>query len=131
MNEDFGASDDIDAIEPSRDALEQTGDLTDALQVYKAGKLTVVGFGGQDILSDLNLALYRDQLTELIEKHECQELTFDLTGVILVPSGLLGLMATMRDLGVKVCVCNPSKDVREVLSVTKLDEVIEVTEIDL
>ena len=100
------------------------------LQVYRVGKLTVVGFGGQDVPDELNLAFYREQLIELIREHKCEELAFDLTGVLLIPSGLLGLMASIRDQGVKVAVYNASKDIREVLAITNLDELIEIREVD-
>src|SRR5205823_2495630 len=61
-----------------------------ALEVYHPGELTVIGFGGREILDDLNLAECRDDLVELIQDNGCKVLAFDLTGVRLLPSGLLG-----------------------------------------
>ncbi|WP_237227033.1 STAS domain-containing protein [Rubinisphaera sp. JC750] len=101
------------------------------LTVYKTGELTVVGFGGHDSIMNLNLAQCRDELITLIQEHDCKTLAFDLTGVKVMPSGTLGLMAAMRKLDVDVHVYNPSVDVREVLEITKLDSLIHVHEIEI
>ena len=66
------------------------------LQVYRAGPVTVVGFGGRDVFDDTNVAACRDELMALIDQHQCTQIHVDLTGVRLVPSGLLGLLATIR-----------------------------------
>ncbi len=113
--------------------IEKATVMTDAdlaLQVYEAGPLTVVGFGGAQVLDQVNLAHCREELMSLIKEHDCKTLAFDLAGVRLVPSGFLGLMASMRDLGVEVQVYNPSDDVREVLEITKLNAVISIHEVD-
>lgn len=99
------------------------------LEVYQAGRLTVVGFGGHDVLDCVNIADCRDELTTLIAEHSCQSLAFDLTGVKLLPSGLLGLLASLRNLGVQVMIYNPSRDIREVLEITNLDQLIEIHEV--
>ena len=101
------------------------------LQVYQVGPTTVVGFGGEDVLDDVNVVVYRDAMEELLRNHDVSVLAVDLTGVRLIPSGLLGLMASMRSHGVEVHVCNPSEDVREVLSVTNLDRLMPVREVEI
>ncbi|HID22754.1 MAG TPA: anti-sigma factor antagonist [Planctomycetaceae bacterium] len=106
-------------------------DDTPALQVYQTGEVTVLGFGGQEILEQVNIADCREQITELVRQTGCKTLAFDLTGVKLIPSGMLGLLASLRDLGVDVQIFNPSDDVREVLEITKLDEVITVRHVDV
>ncbi|NOX56012.1 MAG: STAS domain-containing protein [Planctomycetes bacterium] len=102
-----------------------------ALQVYQTGEVTVLGFGGQEVLEQVNIADCREQITELVRTTGCKTLAFDMTGVKLIPSGMLGLLASLRDLGVEVQIFNPSDDVREVLEITNLDEVITVREVDL
>ncbi|MBW3541142.1 MAG: STAS domain-containing protein [Planctomycetes bacterium] len=101
------------------------------LQVYETGKLTVLGFGGRDVLDDFNVAQCRDEIVALIKQHGCETLAFDLTGVKLIPSGLLGLLASLRKLGVRVHIYNPSEDVREVLAITHLNEFLEVHEVEV
>jgi len=102
-----------------------------ALEVYQVGQVTVLGFGGQKILEQLNIADCRSQITELVKNCDCQTLAFDLTGIQLIPSGMLGLLVSLRDLGVEVQVFNPSEDVLEVLQVTELDRLISVRQVDL
>lgn len=103
----------------------------DVLKVYEAGELTVVGFGGKDVLDDVNVADFRDEVSALVKKHGCKVLAVDLTGVTLIPSGLLGLLASLRQLGIDVHIYNPSDDVRDVLEVTKLNEVFQIHEVGL
>ncbi len=95
------------------------------------GPTTVVGFGGQDVPETGNLAEFREELVELIREHGAQVLAFDLTGVQLLPSGLLGLLASMRRQGVEVHLYNPSDDVRDVLSTTHLDQIMPVFTVDV
>ncbi len=104
---------------------------TDNLLVYEAGKLTVVGFGRHDVLDHVNVPQCRDELAQLIREHNCEVLAFDLTGVKLIPSGMLGLLASLHKLGVTVMVFNPSEDMKEVMQITKLDQFLEVHEFSL
>jgi anti-anti-sigma factor len=101
------------------------------LHVYKAGQLTVVGFGGHDLLDEVNLAECREEIVALVEANDCEILAFDLTGVKLIPSGLLGLLASLRELGIEVQLYNPSDDVREVLAITKLDRIMSIHKVTL
>ena len=96
------------------------------LKVYTVGRRTVLGFGGQEIVSQLNVSVYRDHLISLIQEHEVQTVAFDLTGIVVIPSGLLGLLASLREHNVTVELYNPSDDVSEVLSVTRLNELLHI-----
>ncbi len=103
----------------------------ETLQIYETGRLTVVGFGGHDVLDHVNVADFRDEIVSIIEEHRCEVLAFDLTGVTLIPSGLLGLLASLHQLGVEVHLYNPSDDIREVLEITKLGQVMQVHKLEL
>jgi len=105
-------------------------DTQPTLEAYEAGKTTVVGFGGRELLDQVNIAACRAELVELVKQNETEVLGFDLEGVKLVPSGLLGLLASLRDLGVSVEIYNPSEDVSDVLDITKLNQVITVKEVE-
>ena len=102
-----------------------------SLEVYQAGELTVIGFGGREVLDDMNVTDCRDELVDLIREHKCKVLAFDLTRVSLIPSGLLGLLASIRKQGVEVHLYNPSNDIREVLEITKLDQVLQLHQLDV
>ena len=104
---------------------------TTEFEVYQAGDLTVIGFGGREILDQLNLAECYDEIRDLIHGYRCRTVAFDFTGVRWIPSGLLGvLMAAHRQTG-DVHLYNPSADIRRVLEVTKLDRILAVHEIEL
>jgi hypothetical protein len=51
------------------------------VEVYLVGELTVIGFGGREILDQLNLAECYDEITDLIRANRCQTVAFDFTGV--------------------------------------------------
>ena len=89
----------------------------------------MVGFNGEEILDQVDIAACRAEILALVEQYHVETLAFDLTGVKLIPSGLLGLLASLRKQNVKVQIYNPSEDVREVLEITKLDQVLEVHEV--
>ena len=125
LNEDSEFSSEDSAV------MGQPAGKTGLFQVYSMGKTTVVGFGGQDIPHDFWIGQYKDELVQLIEDQNCQELAFDFTGVITVPSGLLGLLASLTKLDVKIVIFNPSEDIREVLETTNLNQLFEIREIDL
>jgi anti-anti-sigma factor len=101
---------------------------TNNLYIYEAGKLTVVGFGRHDVLDHVNVPQCRDELAQIIRDNQCEVLAFDLTGVKLVPSGMLGLLASLHKLGLTVMLFNPSEDMQEVLQITRLDQFLEVHE---
>ena len=129
----------MENVEPELPAAEDVAQqyaLTEdgLLRVYNAGPVTVLGFGGQDVPSEFNTAHYRAAITDLVKFNQSAIVAFDLTGVRLVPSGMLGLLVSLtriEDLPLRIQVFNPSKDVREVLSITKLNKFIEVHEIDV
>ena len=104
------------------------------LRVYSAGKVMVLGFGGQDVPSEFNVAHYRAAIVDLVRANESTTVAFDLTGVQLVPSGMLGLLVSLTripDVPLTVQVFNPSDDVREVLEITKLNRLIEIHNVDV
>ncbi|MAG94738.1 MAG: hypothetical protein CMJ48_13490 [Planctomycetaceae bacterium] len=102
----------------------------ESLEVYESGRLTVLGFGGREILDHVSVSECRDTISGLIEKSDCEILAIDLSGVRLIPSGLLGLLTTLRQRGIEVHLYDPSADVIEVLDITKLNQVMTVHHIE-
>jgi anti-anti-sigma factor len=105
--------------------------LPAVLQVYQTGPLTVVGFGRGPIPPNLDIAACRNEVFELVRVHACQTIAFDLTGVPLIPSGLLGLLASLRQQGLEIHLYNPSDDVRDVLEITQLDRLLPVHDVEV
>ncbi|MBI1349369.1 anti-sigma factor antagonist [bacterium] len=101
------------------------------LEVYQAGELTVVGFGGREILEQVSLIEYRDELQSLIDDANCQTLAIDLTGVRVVPSGMLGILASIHGKGVEVQLFNAGEEICEVLAITKLDRLFKLHEVEV
>ena len=115
----------------SGDSALKLGDLKgpNVLKIYQTGELTVVGFGGQDVPDEVCIAAYRDQLFKLVEQNQCKVLAFDLTGVTLVPSGMLGVLTSLASRVERVELYNPSSDVREVLHMTRLESLFDIKEV--
>jgi anti-anti-sigma factor len=103
----------------------------EVLRVYETGPLTVVGFGSDELPDHIDLVECREEIVELLTLHDCKDLAFDLTGVRYIPSGMLGLLASLKRLGIQVHLYNPSGDVREVLHVTHLDQLFKIHDLDL
>lgn len=129
MSEEVNSSDDS-GFNDTQYALTEDG----VLKVYSVGPTSVLGFGGQDLPSEFNAAHYRSAIADLLLANNSGTVAFDLTGVKLVPSGMLGLLVSLKKLeGLTpiVQVFNPSDDVREVLQITKLNTMIEIHEVDV
>jgi anti-sigma B factor antagonist len=106
-----------------------TPDGEPLLNVYEIGELTVVGFSGRDIPDEVCIAGYRDQLLALLGEHPVRTLAFDLTGVKLIPSGMLGLLTSLRRRVDQIELYNPSEDIREVLRITNLDTLFTIKDV--
>lgn len=94
--------------------------------VYKRGKLTVIGFDGRVLNNTSQAGKCRDHLLELVDHHDCQVLAVDLMDVDIVSSWILGILAAIKSRGVDVQLYHPSPEIRGVLSVTHLDEMLPV-----
>lgn len=122
----------FDEVNPtSGDSSLNLSELKDpnVLKIYQTGELTVVGFGGQDVPDEVCIAVYRDQLFKLVDEHHCKVLAFDLTGVTLVPSGMLGVLTSLRSKVDRIELYNPSVDVREVLHMTRLEQLFDIKDV--
>ena len=122
----------LDEPDPtSDDSALRLNNLTDphVLKVYQTGELTVVGFGGRDVPDEVCIANYRDQLFQMVAENQCKVLAFDLTGVTLIPSGMLGVLTSLRSKVQRIELYNPSVDVREVLRMTRLETLFEIKQV--
>ncbi len=96
------------------------------LQLIQNGETTIVSFLDCEDLEQINIAACREQITEIVKQNQTKTLAFEMSKVRLIPSGMLGLLASLRDLVSKIRILNPSEDVREVLEITKLNQIFEV-----
>lgn len=101
-------------------------DVDRYFHVFKAGRLTVVGFTATEVLSLDNVESCRRKLQQLVDEHACQELVVDLYDMPVVSSWILGLLAYIRTRGVLVHLYHPSPAVRDVLQISHLDRLMDV-----
>jgi anti-sigma B factor antagonist len=101
-------------------------DLTSRLQVLQTEPVLVIGFGGGDLPPEHVLGRYLGEIGELIDRTGCRELAFEMEGVVMVPSGFLGVIASITKRGVAVAVRHPSADVRDVLELTHFDQIVKL-----
>lgn len=101
------------------------------LQIYHSGPLCVAGFGSQDVLDTFSVKGIRDELLDLVKGQQCETLALDLTGVKLIPSGMLGLLSSIRDLGIEIHLYNPSEDIREVLEITRMNQFMQLHDVEI
>lgn len=94
--------------------------------VYKTGKLTVIGFDGRGLGDPVISETCREGLLRLVDRHACEVLVVDLMDVGIVSSWILGILAAVKSRGVRVELYHPSAEIREVLSMTRLDELLHV-----
>src|SRR5262245_47442794 len=97
------------------------------LQVTHHGPVTVVGFDQRRIPDDERFVQIHGEVMKLVEAGR-RTLAFDFTGVRVMPSELLRLMAWLCRNKVGVSVYNTSDEIRETLAFTQLDTIIDVRE---
>lgn len=101
------------------------------LQVYATDPIVVVGFGGVPVPEDHNLTAYRDELLDLLKQDKRDELAFDLTGVLIVPGGIVGLLVSLVRKNIRVSVFNASQEVRKVFEVTQVNKMITLHDVEV
>jgi hypothetical protein len=91
------------------------------LRITRDGSSLKIGFNRDDIPDEVCIAGYRGQILQTLDEHpECGRLTFDVRKIKMLPSGMLGLLASVKKRGREVEILNPSKEILEALRVTRL-----------
>jgi anti-sigma B factor antagonist len=99
------------------------------LKITRDGSSITIGFNRLDVPDEVCIAGYRQQVFDVLERNpDCKLLTFDVTGIHLLPSGMLGLLASLKKRVGKVEILNPARDVREALRVTRLNTLFTIRE---
>jgi len=105
---------------------QPAADQTHRLEVLQTEPTLVIGFGGRDLPPDHVLGRYLGEIGELLDRTGSHELAFDMEDVLIIPSGCLGVLASITRRGVAVTVRHPSTDVREVLELTHFDQIVKI-----
>jgi hypothetical protein len=94
------------------------------LKVYETGSTIVVGFEPDiDLLED-DITESHSGLLKLMQAHNAQSLTFDLTNLVEVPRPLLNMMYSFAKHGTEVQLFNPTPSIRKLLETTKLSSIL-------
>ncbi len=105
---------------------QPAADQTHRLEVLQTEPTLVIGFGGRDLPPDHVLGRYLGEIGELLDRTGSHELVFDMQDVLIIPSGFLGVLASITKRGVAVSVRHPSPDVRDVLELTHFDQIVKI-----
>ena len=100
------------------------------LSVLKDGDLSVVRFNPQSLHSSLGMEVGAE-LSAVAAENECQKLVLTLSDIDFLFSDTLGRIVAanniMKQKGGKLSLCEVRPPIREVLAVTKLDTIFDVT----
>ncbi len=100
--------------------------MSHRFDVTQNGSEAVARFRSVEFPHDSLVEHCRCYLETYLENNPCEAFTFDLEGVAIIPSTMLGLLLTIRQRGIPVRIANPSEDVLTVLEVTKLNTKFDV-----
>ena len=98
------------------------------LKVRETGDVTIVGFVNQQFLGDEQAKKFAAEVAVIIQQHNPSVLQFDLTGVALITSEMLGHFLALRNDGIDVVLYNPGEDVRQVVRTTRLDTLFNIVD---
>ncbi len=99
---------------------------SDILEIKSNNNEAVARFRSVDFPNEAALEQCRRQLDDFLETHPAEVLVFDLDGVVIIPSTMLGLLLAYRQRGIRIRIVNPSEHVIAVLNVTKLSSKFEI-----
>ena len=96
------------------------------LTFVQDGRRAIVGFNSTAIPDEVCVAAYKNQLLAYVQEHDCKIMAFNLAGVKMLPSGMLGLLVSLKKKGLEVELLRPSADILEVLRITKLVSILKI-----
>jgi len=84
------------------------------------GTQILVGFQSREVPDESRVAAFRVQLQKYCTDAKCKRLKFDLAGVKILPSRMLGFLVTLKNEGHEVELVNVCPMVHDILRLTKL-----------
>jgi anti-sigma B factor antagonist len=111
---------------------EDSGILTNVstdptlLTFVQDGQRAIVGFNSKSVPDEVCVAAYRNQLIKYVQDHDCKTLAFELAGIKILPSGMLGLLVSLKKRGLEIELLNPAVDIVDVLRITRLLQMFKV-----
>jgi anti-anti-sigma factor len=98
------------------------------LTLTARGTRLLVEFRDKSVPDESQVMDYRQHVLEIARQTGCREMTFDLIGINLVPSRMLGLFVELRKNGYDIELVNVSPFVQDIFRVSKLDSLVTIRE---
>lgn len=103
-----------------------SGLFSSLFQIEESSQSLVVSLGRRRDLTDAQFARCREEIGHLIGSESIDTIVFDLAGILVLPSSILGLIAAVSQGNAKVRVINASHCAQEDFQLTGLDRMIEL-----
>ena len=72
------------------------------------------------------VAGYRVQLLDFVQRTSCKSLTFDMKGIKIVPSRMLGFFVSLKNEGHDIELVDMEQGVQDVFRITKLAQMFTI-----
>ena len=102
---------------PSAGAVSNDSNL---LNLVHSGSRIQIGFNYREMPDETRVARFRVQLLDFVHRTKCKSLTFDLQGLKILPSRMLGFFVSLKNDGHDVELINMEPGVQDIFRVTKL-----------
>ena len=79
-----------------------------------------VGFNYKDIPDEIRVGKYRAQLNDFVKCTGCKSLTFDLAGIKILPSRMIGFFVSLKNEGHDIELLDLEPAVQDIFRITKL-----------
>jgi hypothetical protein len=96
------------------------------LSLAQTGNRVLVGFNYKDMPDETRVAGYRAQLLDFVQRTSCKSLTFDMQGIKIIPSRMLGFFVSLKNEGHDIELVDMEQGVQDVLRVTKLAQMFTI-----
>jgi anti-anti-sigma regulatory factor len=104
----------------------QTSNEPGHLNLVHSGSRVLVGFNYKEMPDESRVARYRVQLLDFVQRTSCKSLTFDMKGIKIVPSRMLGFFVSLKTEGHDVELVDMEQAVQDVFRITKLAQMFEI-----
>lgn len=84
------------------------------------GTQILISFQSHEIPDESRVAAFRTQLQKFCADAKCKRIKFDLAGIKILPSRMLGFLVTLKNEGNEVELVNVCPMVQDILRLTKL-----------
>lgn len=90
------------------------------LSLEHRGWRVMVGFHCKEMPDESRVSKYRAQLLDFVRQTNCKSLTFDMRGIKIVPSRMLGFFVSLKNEGHDIELVDMEQQVQDIFRVTKL-----------